>query len=170
VYSRINANRSLVNELSGSIDLQSTLITAEALFNRFQRTVEAVDRKDHFPTPSNVRQRRPGTGSPQSSSQEGNTGTTTGVLKPTPALTNKPKAPIAEGSTGGATTSPATPSQAGPGSAGKGKRKSVEVTPFNDEILKEKVITSELRDLLKRDVYYRLEKGEIVKHGGGIGS
>ncbi|KAF1353122.1 rab-GTPase-TBC domain-containing protein [Delphinella strobiligena] len=48
-----------VNELSGTIDLQSTLTRAEALFRRFQRTVEAVDRKDNFPTPSNVRQRKP---------------------------------------------------------------------------------------------------------------
>jgi len=159
-----------VNELSGTIDLQSTLITAEALFNRFQRTVEAVDRKDHFPTPSNVRQRRPGLGSPQSSSQDGNTSTTTGISKPTPALINKPKAAVAEGSTGGVSTSPVSPSQARPGSAGKGKRKSVDVTSVEDEMPKEKIITSELRDLLKRDVYYRLEKGEIVKHGGGVGS
>lgn len=48
-----------VNELSGTIDLQSTMIRAEALFRRFQRTVEAVDRKHSFPTPSNVRQRKP---------------------------------------------------------------------------------------------------------------
>jgi hypothetical protein len=166
---RKKANRHLVNELSGTIDLQSTLITAEALFNRFQRTVEAVDRKDHFPTPSNVRQRRPGIGSPQSS-QDGNTSVTTGILKPTPALINKPKAPVAEGSTDGVATTPVSPSQARPGSAGKGKRKSVDVAAVEDEITKEKVITSELRDLLKRDVYYRLEKGEIGKHGGGVGS
>lgn len=53
------ANIFIVNELSGTIDLQSTLTRAEALFRRFQRTVEAVDRKDNFPTPSNVRQRKP---------------------------------------------------------------------------------------------------------------
>ena len=46
-----------VNELSNTIDLQSTLVRAEALFRRFQRTVEAIDRKDHFPTPT-LRQRR----------------------------------------------------------------------------------------------------------------
>jgi len=46
-----------VNELSNTIDLQSTLIRAEALFRRFQRTVEAIDRKDHFPTPT-LRQRK----------------------------------------------------------------------------------------------------------------
>ena len=47
-----------VNELSNTIDLQSTLIRAEALFRRFQRTVEAIDKKHSFPTPS-IRQRKP---------------------------------------------------------------------------------------------------------------
>lgn len=58
--------RSAVNELSGTIDLQSTIVRAEALFRRFQRTVEAVDRKNNFPTPSNVRQRKPQLPTPQS--------------------------------------------------------------------------------------------------------
>ena len=47
-----------VNELSNTIDLQSTLIRAEGLFRRFQRTVEAVDKKHNFPAPS-VRLRKP---------------------------------------------------------------------------------------------------------------
>jgi TBC1 domain family member 15 len=48
-----------VNELSNTIDLQSTLIRAEALFRRFQRTVEAIDKKSNFPPPKSVRQRKP---------------------------------------------------------------------------------------------------------------
>ncbi len=40
-----------VNELSGTIDLESTLIRAEALFRRFQRLVEAVDKQNNFPAP-----------------------------------------------------------------------------------------------------------------------
>ncbi|KAK6193079.1 hypothetical protein LQW54_012825 [Pestalotiopsis sp. IQ-011] len=40
-----------VNELSNTIDLDSTLIRAEALFRRFQRRVEAVDKKRSFPKP-----------------------------------------------------------------------------------------------------------------------
>ncbi|KAK3956489.1 hypothetical protein QBC32DRAFT_124365 [Pseudoneurospora amorphoporcata] len=40
-----------VNELSTTIDLESTLIRAEALFQRFRRLVEAIDRKEHFPGP-----------------------------------------------------------------------------------------------------------------------
>ncbi|KAI9813829.1 MAG: GTPase activating protein [Pycnora praestabilis] len=46
-----------INELSNTIDLQSTLMRAEALFRRFQRTVEAIDKKHNFPTPS-IRQRK----------------------------------------------------------------------------------------------------------------
>jgi TBC1 domain family member 15 len=49
-----------INELSGTIDLPSALIRAEGLFRRFEKTVEAVDRKSHFPAPgaSGTRQRR----------------------------------------------------------------------------------------------------------------
>ena len=48
-----------INELSGTIDLQSTLLRAEGLFRRFERTVETVDRKDRFPAPNTeLRKRR----------------------------------------------------------------------------------------------------------------
>ncbi|KAK7749608.1 GTPase activating protein [Cytospora paraplurivora] len=40
-----------VNELSGSIDLESTLIRAEALFRKFKRLIEAIDKKPNFPPP-----------------------------------------------------------------------------------------------------------------------
>lgn len=33
------------------MDLESTLIRAEALFRRFQRIVEAIDKKQNFPAP-----------------------------------------------------------------------------------------------------------------------
>lgn len=49
-----------INELSGTIDLGSTLVRAEGLFRRFEKTVEAVDRKAHFPAPGGptTRQRK----------------------------------------------------------------------------------------------------------------
>ncbi|KAI9837362.1 MAG: GTPase activating protein [Sclerophora amabilis] len=47
-----------INELSNTMDLQSTLVRAETLFRRFQRTVETIDKKDNFPSPR-VRQRKP---------------------------------------------------------------------------------------------------------------
>ena len=50
-----------VNELSNTIDLQSTLLRAQSLFRRFQRTVEAIDKRNNFPTPA-LRQRKADTG------------------------------------------------------------------------------------------------------------
>ncbi|KAF3931378.1 hypothetical protein ABW19_dt0200332 [Dactylella cylindrospora] len=44
-----------INELSGTIELNSTLIRAEALFYKFQRTVEASDRRNGFPSPGTSR-------------------------------------------------------------------------------------------------------------------
>ncbi|GAB0134536.1 hypothetical protein EsDP_00002903 [Epichloe bromicola] len=40
-----------VNELSNTMDLESTLIRAEALHRKFQRLVEAIDKKQNFPAP-----------------------------------------------------------------------------------------------------------------------
>ncbi|CAJ2508230.1 Uu.00g094160.m01.CDS01 [Anthostomella pinea] len=40
-----------VNELSTTMDLDSTLIRAEALFRRFHRLIEAIDKKQNFPAP-----------------------------------------------------------------------------------------------------------------------
>lgn len=37
-----------VNELAGHIDVEATLVRAEALFRRFRRRVEAIDRRDSF--------------------------------------------------------------------------------------------------------------------------
>jgi hypothetical protein len=55
VFELTNVN--IVNELSNSIDLGSTLTRAESLFRRFQRTVETIDKKHNFPSPT-VRQRK----------------------------------------------------------------------------------------------------------------
>jgi TBC1 domain family member 15 len=41
-----------VNELSGCIELESTMVRAEGLFRRFERTVEMVDRQGRFPPPN----------------------------------------------------------------------------------------------------------------------
>lgn len=40
-----------VNELANTMDLESTLMRAEALFRKFQRLVEAIDKKQNFPPP-----------------------------------------------------------------------------------------------------------------------
>ena len=49
-----------VNELSNTMDLPSTLLRAQSLFRRFQRTVEAIDKRNNFPAPPGLRQRKPG--------------------------------------------------------------------------------------------------------------
>lgn len=46
-----------VNELSNTIELIPILTRAESLFHRFERKVQAIDKKDNFPTPS-VRHRK----------------------------------------------------------------------------------------------------------------
>jgi TBC1 domain family member 15 len=51
-----------VNELSGTIDLQSTLLRAEGLFRRFERTVQAVDKKDSFPKAPVTQRKKPTSG------------------------------------------------------------------------------------------------------------
>jgi TBC1 domain family member 15 len=56
------------------MDLQSTLIRAESLYRRFQRTVDTIDKKDNFPSAPQARQRKPAT-SPPASSQASSSGT-----------------------------------------------------------------------------------------------
>jgi hypothetical protein len=55
---RTVADITAVNELSGTMDLESTLVRAESLFRRFQRTVETVDKKGNFPSAPQARQRK----------------------------------------------------------------------------------------------------------------
>ncbi|KAK4151750.1 rab-GTPase-TBC domain-containing protein [Chaetomidium leptoderma] len=84
-----------VNELSCTIDLDSTLIRAEALFKRFHRLVDAVDKKGNFPAP------RPLVGQKGSESASGSAAT--------PASSSPPQA----GGGGGRNTgkAPAQPEQ-----------------------------------------------------------
>lgn len=70
-----------VNELSGTIDLPSTMVRAEALFRRFQRMVEAIDRKGNFPAAPVVRQRLPQP--PPAASQSGNQASASGRQRTT---------------------------------------------------------------------------------------
>jgi len=69
-WRRVWLTGATVNELSNTIDLPSTLLRAQNLFRRFQRTVEAIDKKDNFPAPK-VRQRKPVEGRGPSSSGSG---------------------------------------------------------------------------------------------------
>jgi hypothetical protein len=40
------------------MDLESTLVRAESLYRRFQRTVETIDKKGNFPSAPQARQRK----------------------------------------------------------------------------------------------------------------
>ena len=117
-----------VNELSNTIDLPSTLLRAQALFRRFQRTVEAIDKKDSFPAPT-VRQRKP-------------------------ADTERPASKGKSAATGADTAGSSS------GSVGNAVAQGIGAE-------KEKVISPELRALLKKEVEV-LDKQEIKNHGGGI--
>lgn len=155
-----------VNELSGTIDLPSTIVRAEALFRRFQRVLEAIDKKSNFPAPT-VRQRlphppaatttRPGSdGRPRQSSQsslDANARRLSGNL-----------AAIA----GGPGSTAHVRSASGASASGRDKTVVDQVAVSTGEE-KERVITTELRALLSREVP-KLDKTEVREHGGGVGS
>lgn len=117
-----DTNEETVNELSNQIDLESTLVRAEALFRRFQRTVEAIDKKSNFPKPS-IRHR--GTPSTSKSSESSASG----------------------GVTSGADTGSGTIE-----GARKDKGKTPTHGELKDMPERPKVISQELRDLLSRKV------------------
>jgi hypothetical protein len=118
-----------VNELSGTMDLESTLVRAESLFKRFQRTVETIDKKGNFPSAPQARQR-------------------------------KLQAALVAGPGASPSSSNA---QAEASSSGVDKGKQV------GEEGDAKVISPELRALLSRKIE-KLDKQDVVKQGGGVGS
>lgn len=153
------ANEKIVNELSTTIDLESTLIRAEALFRRFQRTVEAIDKKSNFPAPK-LRQRNTGTvapGSPMATWAEG--ANTSGTDTVTAGSTIAGPA---------SSSSPAPDSLATKAKVDKGKRNSTEGIPSQEmEDQKPKVISPELRALLSRKVDV-LPRKVVRKEGEGL--
>jgi TBC1 domain family member 15 len=140
IVTRIGTNGVEVNELANTIDLESTLIRAEALFRRFQRTVEAIDKKQNFPAPK-LRQRpvqNVNSGATElASNGEIASGTTTGAYV-----------------TSGKTNSPDI-------IKGKAKGSQEETPPLR------KVISPELRKLLSRKVEV-LPRKMVQKKGEGL--
>ncbi|PMD28540.1 RabGAP/TBC [Hyaloscypha hepaticicola] len=141
-----------INELSTTIDLESTLIRAEALFRRFQRTVEAIDKKSNFPAPK-LRQRPVRNSSSANAASQGATASTSSVDAVTAGSTNS----------GGPGSSDATRPVSADGKY-KGKRLSGEL-----EDIRPKVISPELRGLLSRKVEV-LPRKVVRKTGEGISS
>ncbi|TVY42215.1 GTPase-activating protein [Lachnellula subtilissima] len=138
----------LVNELSATIDLESTLIRAEALFRRFQRTVEAIDKKSNFPTPK-LRQR-------------------ISTTKPTSPSSSTAKANTSSVDTVSASgTNSSSPAQSSTQAQGPDKGKGRQDGELED--LRPKVISPELRELLSRKVEV-LPRKVVRKEGEGLSS
>ena len=143
----------IVNELSNAIDLESTLVRAEALFRRFQRTVEAIDKKSNFPQPK-LRHRV------QNASLGG-----TQSLRPT-----SPTSPGATASTSGVDAVSAGGTNSGGVGGDRGKRVSGEGRRSGElEEQRPKVISPELRGLLSRKVEV-LPRKVVRKEGEGLSS
>jgi hypothetical protein len=150
------------------------LVRAEALFRRFQRVVEAIDRQDNFPPPSSVRQRKPIAGDTLSTPEAHRRSSSVNDSRRTPALLNKQTSPPAPSSSQPETTAGSSTSVSSPSDVAKGKRKSVgqSVRPLSvgsPPASEKKVVSPELRALLSRDVP-KISKDEVKEHGGGVGS
>ncbi|KAK3398943.1 putative GTPase activating protein [Sordaria brevicollis] len=124
-----------VNELSTTIDLESTLIRAEALFQRFRRLIEAIDRKEHFPGP----RRTLSTATSASATAALAENKAEGSKLPSPPLPPRPQ------SGPRAASSPAT-------ATNKGKNAAAKTAEEDKEEKVEKIVTPALRKLLSREV------------------
>ncbi|KAG9233056.1 GTPase-activating protein GYP7 [Amylocarpus encephaloides] len=149
-----------VNELSTAIDLESTLMRAEALYRRFQRTVEAIDKKSNFPAPK-LRKRNTNTSKitskpPTASSATANT---SGIDSVTANSTHN-----------GAASSPSSPATTTPTQSTRDKGKQPATEGRNSQELqpqKPKTISPELRELLSRKVEM-LPRKVVRKEGEGL--
>lgn len=183
----------VVNELSQTMDLESTLIRAEALFKRFQRIVDAIDKKSNFPAPK-LRHRPNATarGESRSSSSLGSSFVDLSSSNAAIEATGTDIPSSGSGSASNAGASQKT-SQDGDGKLkpdAKGKDKDTVNSPTatakqkqkqsvtqalqemrakEKEKEKEKVVSPELRALLSREVAV-LSRKAVRKSGDGLGS
>ncbi|KAL4898627.1 rab-GTPase-TBC domain-containing protein [Aspergillus ambiguus] len=111
-----------INELSNTMELVPILTRAESLFRRFDRAVQAIDKKNNFPAPA-AHQRKPTT-TPEASS---------------PAKGKSPQRPPSTGYSSGVSAGPSSSPLPGDSSE----------TP--------KVISPELRDLFRKDIFWKQE-------------
>lgn len=144
------------------------MIRAEALFRRFQRTVEAIDKKSNFPKPK-LRQRPVqnaslGGGQSLLASSSDAAASTSGTDTVSAGATNSSISP--QGGSSG--TRPADDDDNG---KGKGKPSAATSNPNEEELAAQrpKVISPELRELLSRKVEI-LPRKIVRKEGEGLGS
>lgn len=149
-----NSANQIVNELSNTIDLSSTLLRAQALFRRFQRTVDAIDKKHNFPAPP-TRQRK-ATDTPTASgdkpSPDQKRGVTTNVI-----------------GTGAAKSSSGNAASGSSNAAAKARARVATERDKETQQAKEKVISPELRALLSRKVVVLIKETAVEGGGGGVG-
>lgn len=155
-----------VNELSGRIDLESMLIRAEALFRRFQRLVEAVDKQNNFPAP-----RLKTANSSASAASATSTVSSNATVKPSPAgasstsgdgtemisMSDNSQASsssAAADANAAASLSDSTANRPSTAAAGKAPetRNSTVPKPADADAPK-RIITPDLRGLLNRKIY-----------------
>lgn len=148
----------IVNELSNKIDLPSTLLRAQALFRRFQRTVDAIDKKHNFPAPTMRPLKitdKPSAGGNESSQDPKRSTTTTAT-----------SADTARSSRGNVATSGSSIA------AGKAKARAREDPERERETpqIKEKVISPELRSLFSKKPVVGNKESAVESGGGRVGS
>ncbi|CAK7199234.1 GTPase activating protein [Sporothrix eucalyptigena] len=127
-----------VNELSGTMDLESTMIRAEALFRRFQRLVEAVDKQHNFPAP-----RLKTTGSRRDAAASTSEGTD--MI----SMTDNTQSLSEDASAGNTSSTPERSAVA----AGKAPAKPGSVPKPKPDDVPQRIITPDLRALLNRSIY-----------------
>ena len=148
-----------INELSGTMELKGLLVRAEALFKRFERTVEAVDKKQNFPAPGEgeVRRRRASgaANDTNASIAAASSSPSTGQSQPNAGDTSRSKSPRNAG--GRTTQSDARPTSSSSAAGGGGEKRD-----------KPQIITPQLRQLLDRKM---IELPPLAAAGdGGSGS
>lgn len=162
----------IVNELSNSIDLESTLIRAEALFRRFQRMVEAIDKKSNFPAPQ-LRQRQLGRNSSISSVnsiQSLPSSTTPGSpSSPAPKANTSGTDAVSIGVTNSGASGSGSGSTANKSGARGKKNDDEDSSKAAEEPSPPKVISPQLRELLSTKVEV-LSRKVVRKEGEGRSS
>lgn len=111
-----------INELSNTMDLVPLLTRAESLFHRFERAVQAIDKRDNFPSAPTAQQRRP--------------------TSDTDSASNSGKGKQTQQGTVGSSSSVNPPS-------------ALQQSMDKD---KPKVISPELRELLRKDIPWRRQQ------------
>jgi len=170
----------IVNDLSNNIDLSSTLTRAERLFLRYQKTVEAIDRRSHFPAPSiSLRARKPQAELPhppdatssevddsknKAGEQPIQPGGFIGAIAAIGAHQRQAGRPSTQQ---GARPQPQTAKGKGPASGATSGSDANSALAGEDGDKSQRVISPELRDLLSRKIP-KLDKSTIRAHGGGI--